>query len=71
MSVLTGLLTDFNQGNISALSKSMHLAASNCFNELSEDILHVHGLHLAASKSPFVFFESPIFQARTLCGLAG
>jgi len=24
----------------------------------------------AASKSPFVFFESPLFQARTLCGLA-
>jgi len=70
VNIINGLLMDFNYDNRTALSRALHLAASNCFNDISDDILHCHGVHLAASKSPFVFFESPLFQARTLCGLA-
>lgn len=68
--ILSGLLLDFNTNNLIGLSRVIHHSASQCFNALTEDILHFHGLHVAASKSPYAFFESPLFQARTICGLA-
>lgn len=30
-----------------------------------------HAKHLAGSKSPFAFFESPIFNSRSITGMAG
>jgi hypothetical protein len=54
--LINGLLNSFNYSNISALSKSINIGASKCFNDLSENILHYHGIHLAASKTPYAFF---------------
>jgi len=53
---LNGLFTDFNPRNLTALSRAIHTSASNSFNDISEDILHYHALHLASSKSPYAFF---------------
>jgi hypothetical protein len=53
-----------------ALSKAIRDSATNCFYDVSENLLHYHGVHLAASRSPYAFFESPIYQARTLCAIA-
>jgi hypothetical protein len=53
-----------------ALSKAIQDSASECFHDVSDNLLHYHGVHLAASRSPYAFFESPIYQARTLCALA-
>jgi hypothetical protein len=54
--LLNGLLTDFDHNNLMALSKAIHDSASSCFHDVSENLLHYHGVHLAASRSPYAFF---------------
>lgn len=69
--MLNGLLHDFNHNNLEMLSLVIQQAASNCFHDVSRNLLHYHGIHLASSQSPFAFFDDPIAQARVLCGIAG
>lgn len=55
-SLLGGMFAHFRKENIFALSRAAQEAASHCFNEVSHNLLHYHGIHLAASRSPYAFF---------------
>jgi hypothetical protein len=67
---MNGLIKDFNFDNITTLSEILQKLASNCFNDVSDNLIHYHGIHLASSKSPFAFFENPIFNSRAICSMA-
>ena len=64
------MIKGYNADNIFALSKSIQKSASECFHEISENIVSIHGRHLASSKSPYAFFSNPVFNSRSLTGMA-
>lgn len=37
---------------------------------MTENLVEIHGRHLAGTKTPYAMIEDPIFMARSTCGLA-
>ena len=68
--LFTSLLHDFDDRNIGAMSERIQRKASEAYNDISENLVEIHGRHIASSRSPYAMIEDPLFMTRSICSLA-